>query len=206
VDIAIAGQRVDTGEAFRHHVSDALNAIRIKYFERALRASVTLTPGPRGSGFVAEVSMHVMADVLLKASGQAAVAQLAFDQAAERLEKQLRRYVRRLRHRQHAPGDRSNGMASAAAPAGPAPAIEAAYTLFEAPEDHDDDQAHAGEAPPVIAEWAVDVPTASVAQAVEMLDLRNTTALLFRNAASGGFNMVYRRGDGSIGWVEPRRT
>lgn len=199
MDIAIAGQRVDTGEAFRHHVTAVLNAIRAKYFERALKASVTLTPGPRGSGFVAEVSMHVMADVLLKAAGQAPVAQQAFDQAAERLEKQLRRYVRRLRHRQHAPGER-NGAAA------PAPAIEAAYTLLEAPEVGDDDDiGPAGESPPVIAEWEVDVPTASVAQAVEMLDLRNTNALLFRNAASGGFNMVYRRGDGAIGWVEPRR-
>jgi ribosomal subunit interface protein len=205
VDIAIAGQRVDTGEAFRRHVSDALDAVRTKYFERALRASVTLTPGPRGSGFVAEVSMHVMADVLLKASGQAAIAQLAFDQAADRLEKQLRRYVRRLRHRQHGAAER-NGVAVAAVAPPAAAALEAAYTLFEAPEDRDDDSAHQGEAPPVIAEWAVDVPTASVAQAVEMLDLRNTTALLFRNAASGGFNMVYRRGDGAIGWVEPRRS
>ncbi len=204
MDIAIAGQRVDTGEAFRQHVSDALDAIRAKYFERALSASVTLTPGPRGAGFVAEVSMHVMSDVLLKASGQAPVAQLAFDQAAERLEKQLRRYVRRLRHRQHGAAER-NGADLPMPGAAAAPPIEAAYRLFE-PLAEDGDDEPTGEAPPIIAEWEVDVPTASVAQAVEMLDLRNTNALLFRNAASGGFNMVYRRGDGAIGWVEPRRS
>ncbi len=203
MDIAIAGQRVETGEAFRRHVSDSLHAIREKYFERALRASVTLTPGPRGAGFVAEVSMHVMTDVLLKASGQAPVAQQAFDQAAERIEKQLRRYVRWLRHRQHGGGER-NGAAVVLPGMAAGPPLDAAYTLLEPPAEGEDEAAPGGGAPPVIAEWEVDVPTASVAQAVEMLDLRNTNALLFRNAASGGFNMVYRRGDGAIGWVEPR--
>jgi hypothetical protein len=77
----------------------------------------------------------------------------------------------------------------------------AGYTLFAETVDEDE----AGDAPLVIAETRVDVPDASVSDAVMMLDLRNTQALLFRNAGTGSYNMVYRRGDGTIGWVEPQR-
>ena len=69
-----------------------------------------------------------------------------------------------------------------------------------------DDESEAPDAPPVIAETTADIPEASVADAVMMLDLRNTAALLFRNSGTGAYNMVYRRGDGTIGWVEPQRA
>ncbi|MBV8973043.1 MAG: sigma 54 modulation/S30EA ribosomal C-terminal domain-containing protein, partial [Sphingomonadaceae bacterium] len=75
----------------------------------------------------------------------------------------------------------------------------AGYTIFAAPSDEEP-----ADHPPVIAETRVDVPDASVSDAVMMLDLRNTTALLFRNTGTGVHNMVYRREDGSIGWVEPQ--
>jgi Sigma 54 modulation/S30EA ribosomal protein C terminus len=77
----------------------------------------------------------------------------------------------------------------------------ARYTVFEA----GDDEAEVADHPPVVAETRVDVPDATVSDAVMMLDLRNTNALLFKNTASGTYNMVYRRGDGTIGWVEPQR-
>jgi len=78
---------------------------------------------------------------------------------------------------------------------------DAAYTIFAAEEPEEEVKS---DAPPVIAETSVDIPTGSVADAVMMLDLRNTNALFFKNAGTGRHNMVYRRPDGSIGWVEPR--
>ena len=77
----------------------------------------------------------------------------------------------------------------------------AAYVVFEAGAEDED----AGDAPAIIAETRVDIPTSSVSDAVMQLDLRNTNALLFRNSGTGTFNMVYRRDDGTIGWVEPQR-
>ena len=84
------------------------------------------------------------------------------------------------------------------------PVIEAnaGYTVFNAVEDAEE----VGDAPLIIAETRVDVPDATVSDAVMMLDLRNTNALLFKNSGSGVLNMVYRRGDGTIGWVEPQRA
>ena len=80
-------------------------------------------------------------------------------------------------------------------------AIDAAYTVFAAPAEEEEP----AENPPIVAETRVDVPGCTVSDAVMLLDLRDTNALLFRNSATGSLNMVYRRGDGTIGWVEPQR-
>ena len=112
---------------------------------------------------------------------------MAFNGAADRIEKQLRRYVKRLRDHK---GDASQ------------PYVEnAGYTVFTAPKS-DEDEAPAFAA--IVAETRVDIPQASVSDAVMLMDLRNTNALMFKNSASGEFNMIYRREDGNIGWVEPR--
>jgi hypothetical protein len=133
-----------------------------------------------------------MQGVILKGSGQAADAHPAFDQAAERVEKQLRRYMRRLKTR--------HGGAAQAVVLDDVQA-DAGYTVFDPGEEDQE----ASEHPPVIAETRVDIPDASVSDAVMLLDLRNTNALLFRNIGTDSLNMVYRRGDGTIGWVEPKR-
>ncbi|RZM05488.1 MAG: HPF/RaiA family ribosome-associated protein, partial [Sphingomonas sp.] len=123
-------------------------------------------------------------------------AHAAFDTASTKIEKQLRRYMRRLK-------DRSASANSAASTAAAELASgDAGYTLFQentAEEEVED-------FPLIVAETRVDIPDATVSDAVMMLDLRNTTALLFRNSGSGTYNMVYRRGDGTIGWVEPQRV
>ena len=191
MDIRVSGHQVDAGAAFREHVRARLTGIADKYFSRAIAAHVTLSPGPHGD-FVADIVMHVMADLILKGSGRASEAHPAFDGAADRIDKQLRRYMRRLKDR-HGPG---NGRAVETA----TDLDNAAYTIFAAPDEEPADH------PPIIAEMRVDVPDASVSDAVMMLDLRNTTALLFRNSKSGVHNMVYRREDGSIGWVKPQGT
>jgi ribosomal subunit interface protein len=198
MEIRVSGHRVDTGEALRGHVEQRLGAIADKYFSRAISAQVTFGKGPHDHSFTCDIVAYVPQGVVLKGSAQAQSAHPAFDQAADRIETQLRRYKRRLK-------DRSAATAHAEALQ---LAVDASYTVFAASAETEAeagaDEAEAGEAhPPVVAETKVDIPTASVSDAVMQLDLRNTNALMFRNSATGAFNMVYRRGDGTIGWVEP---
>lgn len=195
MDIRISGHQVDTGAAFGEHVRERLGAMVAKYFPRALSAHVTLGPAPYGH-FSCDIVMHVMADLILKGSARAAEANTSFDAAAERIDKQLRRYMRRLKDR-HSPAAARGAPEAAELP----PLDNAEYKIFAVPGE---DVEPEGDAPLIIAETRVDIPTASVSDAVMMLDLRNTTALMFVNSATGTHNMVYRRDDGTIGWVEPR--
>jgi ribosomal subunit interface protein len=189
MDIRISGHQLDTGAALQSHASDRLGTIVDKYFDRALSSHVTFGKAPAGA-FTCDIVTHVMQGLILKAQGTAHDVHFAFDDAVAKIEKQLRRYKRRLtdRHEQ-ASYARSEE--------------EAAYTIF-AVEDVEEVEEVLAEAPVVIAETRVDIPTASVADAVMLMDLRNTGALFFKNAGTGRHNMVYRRADGSIGWVEPR--
>ncbi len=191
MDIRVSGHQLDTGAALQTHVTDRMNAIADKYFARAISAHVTFGRGPHES-MTCDIVAHVMQGVVLKGHHHARDAHIAFEGAGDKVEKQLRRYVRRLKDR--------NG--SNVPPAPEDLDLSAGYTVFDAG-DADDE---AGEAPLIVAETRVDVPTASVSDAVMMLDLRNTAALLFVNAGTSQHNMVYRRADGTIGWVEPQRS
>ncbi len=191
MDIRVSGHQIDTGEALREQVDQRLHAIAEKYFSRAISAQVTFGRGPYDHSFTCDIVAHVPQGVVLKGSAGAALAPIAFEQAADRIEKQLRRYKSRLKDR-HAQGAHSAAVAEA---------LDAGYTVFLAPLEEAEPVDH----PPVIAETRVDIPSASVSDAVMLLDLRNTNALMFKNSATGVFNMVYRRGDGTIGWVEPER-
>jgi ribosomal subunit interface protein len=188
MDIRVSGHQVDTGAALQSHAEERLGTIVDKYFSRALSSQVTFSKAPQAA-FRCDIVTHVMQGLILKGSALAHDAHHALDGAAEKIDKQLRRYKRRLKDR-HEASDFARS------------AEDAAYVVFE----HVDEEAEAepAEAPLVIAETRVDVPEATVSDAVMMLDLRNTNALLFKNAGTGRHNMVYRRGDGSIGWVEPR--
>jgi len=169
LDIRVSGHQVDTGEALRTHVSERINAITDKYFSKAVAANVTFGRGPYDD-FTCDIVSPVSQGVVLKASNRANDAHVAFEGAADKIEKQLRRYVKRLRERrsQAAPDHSPEMPAEVQANAG--------YTIFA---------------------------EASVGDAAMMLDLRNTNALMFKNAKTGDFNMIYRRDDGTIGWVEP---
>lgn len=193
MDIRVSGHQVETGEALRTHVEERLQAIADKYFSRSISAHVTFGRGQHGNGFGCDIVAHVMQGVILKGHGNAMDAHPAFDLAADRIETQLRRYMKRLKDRHSAQpnGAALNGYDD-----------NAGYTVFEAVIEEEVESDN----PLIIAETRVDVPDASVSDAVMMLDLRNTNALLFKNSGTGTFNMVYRRTDGSIGWVEPART
>ena len=188
MDIRVSGHQVDTGSALQDHAETRLNGIVEKYFPRALSTTVTLNRAPQ-NGFRADIVMHVMQGLILKGHGVAGDAHVALDQASEKIDKQLRRYKRRLtdRHEQAVQIAREE---------------DAAYVVFDGGTDENEEEA--ADSPVIVAETTVDVPEVSVADAVMMLDLRNTNALLFKNAGTARHNMVYRRDDGSIGWVEPR--
>ena len=185
MDIRVSGHQMDTGEALQAHANERLSAIVDKYFSRALSSAVTFGKAPAGA-FSCDIVTHVTHGLILKGTGRAQDAHIALDQAAEKIDKQLRRYKRRLRDR-HEQADHAVRQE------------EAAYIVFA----DEPEREEPADAPVVIAETRVDVPEATVSDAVMMLDLRNTNALLFKNAGTGKHNMVYRRGDGSIGWVEP---
>lgn len=188
MDIRISGHQIDTGAALQEHAADRLGAIVDKYFDKAISSQVTFGKAPAGA-FTCDIITHVMQGLVLKAQGSAHDAHIALDDAVAKIDKQLRRYKRRLTDR-HEQADHARGEE------------EAAYTIFAVEEDEEEEVV--ADAPLVIAETRVDIPAASVADAVMMMDLRNTTALFFKNAGTGRHNMVYRRADGSIGWVEPR--
>ena len=191
MDIRVSGHQIDTGEALRGHVDGRLQAIADKFFSRAISAQVTFGRGPYDHSFTCDIVAHVPQGVILKGRAGAVDAHAAFDLAADRIEKQLRRYKRRLKDR-HTQGAHAEAAAAA---------LEAGYTVFAPPGEEAEPVDH----PPIVAETRVDIPSASVSDAVMLLDLRNTNALMFRNSGTGNFNMVYRRGDGTIGWVEPQR-
>ena len=186
MDIRVSGHQMDTGSALQEHATDRLSAVSEKYFSRALSSTVTFGKAP-GNAYACDIVLHVNHGLILKSHGQAHDVHVAFDQAAEKVEKQLRRYKRRLK-------DRHSQTTQAAMEE------DAAYTIFASDES---DTEEAPDAPPIIAETRIDVPEASVSDAVMLLDLRHTNALFFKNAGTGRHNMVYRRDDGSIGWVEP---
>jgi ribosomal subunit interface protein len=185
VDVRVAGHQVDTGTSLREHAIGRMEEITEKYFSRAIAANVTFGRGPHND-FTCDIVAPVAQGMVLKASNRGAEAQLAFNGAADRIETQLRRYVKRLREHK---GD-----------GGEQPYVEnAGYTVLAAAQDDDE----AGANPTIVAETRADIPEASVSDAVMLMDLRNTNALMFKNSASGALNMIYRREDGNIGWVEP---
>ena len=186
MDIRVAGHQVDTGEALRSHVSDRLSAMADRYFSRAVAANVTFGRGPY-EDFTCDIVAPVNQGVVLKASHSARDAEMAFNGAADRIEKQLSRYANRLK--EHKVDEAAQAYVE-----------NAGYTVFSATRADDEPKP---DNPAIVAESRVDIPDSSVSDAVMLMDLRNTPALLFKNNATGEFNMIYRRDDGNIGWVEP---
>jgi ribosomal subunit interface protein len=193
MDVRVSGHQVDVGESLRDHAEERVQSVADKYFSRAISSQVTFGKGPHDHRFDCEIVMYVPNGIVLKGGGRGAEAQPAFEEALAKIDKQLRRHHRRIKDR--------NGQAAAFEAA----FDNAGYTVFSLPAEPAEDDVAPPDNPPVIAETRVDVPDASVSDAVLMLDLRNTNALLFKNSATGVFNMVYRRDDGTIGWVEPQR-
>ena len=186
MDVRVAGHQVDTGDSLREHAERRVAEITEKHFSRAVGANVTFGRGPNND-FTCDIVAPVVNGVVLKATYSAREAEIAFNGAADRIEKQLRRYTGRLK--EHKVDENAQAVVD-----------NASYTIFS----HSPEAGEEAEAPTIVAETRVDIPESSVSDAVMLMDLRNTNALMFKNSGTGEFNMIYRREDGNIGWVEPR--
>jgi len=189
MQLSVKGKQLDVGDALRTHVDESLSRILDKYFGDAIEVTVTLSRDAHL--YRAVISAHVGRGIHLEAHGEANEPYPAFDGAADRLSKRLRRYKRRLRDHN-----------SKAAEAAPLPAQQ--YILAgEGPEESEDESSADGQ-PAVVAEMTTEIPTLTVSEAVMRMDLANLPAMMFRNSAHGGLNMIYQRSDGNIGWIDPR--
>jgi ribosomal subunit interface protein len=187
VDVRVAGHQVDTGESLREHAQQRVADITEKYFSRSVGANVTFGRGPNND-YTCDIIAPVNQGVVLKASYSAREPDIAFNGAADRIEKQLRRYAGRLKEHKVDENEQQ-------------PFVEnAGYTVFSLTAEPSDEQTAF---PTIVAETRVDIPQSSVSDAVMLMDLRNTNALMFKNSATDEYNMIYRREDGNIGWVEP---
>jgi ribosomal subunit interface protein len=184
--LRVSGKNLDIGEVLRAQVEQRVAAALAKYFDGGYTGHVTVARD--GAGFRTDCVLHLATGMTLEASGEAHDAYASFDQTAHRIERRLRRYKRRLKDR--APN--SNGRAEP---------IAIPYAVIEAPTDESvaDGEYH----PAVIAETTRPLHRLSVSEAVMELDLTGAPALVFQHAGSGRVNVVYRRGDGAIGWVDP---
>jgi ribosomal subunit interface protein len=184
MSLRISGKHMEIGDAFRSKIEGRVGEAVGKYFDGGFAGHVTVEKS--GSRFTADCMVHLDTGMVLQATGQAQDPQFAFDAAAERIEKRLRRYKRRLKS--HAPGMAGDG-------------IDIDYRVM-APVADDDEEVPEDYAPAIVAESTVALRTMSVASAVIELDTKDSPVFVFRNAGNEHVNVVYRRPDGNIGWID----
>ncbi len=176
---------MDVGDALQTRITDGLEAAIMKYFDREFSGSVTVEK--RGHEVIIDCNAHLPSGIILQSKGKASDPYAALEESLEKMEKRVRRYHRRLKdHHKRAP----------------LPSEPAASFVLQAQDDESIGE-DTGDAPLIVAESAADLKTMSVSEAVMQLELLETPAVLFRNVKHGGLNMVYRRDDGNIGWVDP---
>ena len=200
MQLTISGKNMDTGAAFQEHAQAQLEAAISKYFPRAVAATVTLEKDTLG--FAVRVHVNLTTGMDMEANGKGGDAHQALDVAAEHIEKRLRRYKRRLRN--HRPDHHEQGQIEAIMTVLNAPADNDEAAESDAPESDDLTMGDADGAPAILAEMDYPINTMSLEEAIMRFDLSGQPALMFRNQSHQGLNMIYRRNDGSIGWVDPR--
>jgi ribosomal subunit interface protein len=187
----VSGKNIDVGDALRSRINERIAEATAKYFDGGFSGHVTV--GKEGFGFRTECVIHLDSGIVLEAQAMAADAYASADQVAVRIEKRLRRYKRRLKNHQTVA---HNGEAGEPRP------IQAPSYVIAAPEHEDDDEL-TGFDPVIIAESTTALKRLSVSDAVMELDLTGVAVVVFRHAGHGRVNLVYRRGDGHIGWIDP---
>ncbi|GAB6053050.1 ribosome-associated translation inhibitor RaiA [Magnetospira thiophila] len=187
MDITVKGKNMDVGDALRVHVDDTLSAAVAKYFDRAIDGTVVFSK--EAHQFRADIHVHAGRGLVVQGLNRGGDAYAAFDGALERIDKQLRRYKRRIKDYHKDQSEEAELMAQQ-------------YVL--AAEEHAADEEPAtDEAPVIIAELPTRVDSLSVGQAVMRMDLADQCVMVFYNRAHGRLNVVYRRPDGNIGWIDP---
>jgi ribosomal subunit interface protein len=185
MQLSVKGKQIDVGDALRQHVETQLGEIVGKFFSDSLEAQVTFSR--EAHLFRADITVHAGKGLLLQSNGSASEPYPAFDEAASRIQERLRRHKNRLKkHHQDARRE--------------APVEAHAFVLNSLEKDIEEDGA---DNPVVVAEMTTPISFLTVSEAVMRLDLADAPAMMFRNSAHGGLNMVYRRADGHIGWVDP---
>ena len=182
----VSGKNLDVGDALRERINDRIAETVGKYFDGGYSGHATLAKD--GFGFRTECAIHLDSKITLHAEGIAPDAYASADQAAARIEKRLRRYHRRLKDHRAERNDE--------------PSIDAASYIIAAPEDEGETESGAF-TPVIIAESTTALKRLSVSDAVTELDMTGAPVLVFRHAAHGGINIVYRRTDGHFGWIDP---
>jgi ribosomal subunit interface protein len=181
--LRVSGKNMDVGEALRSKAEGHFDAVVKKYFDGNYSGHLTLEP--EGSGYSAQCMVHLDSGAMLQSSAYGGDAISAYELMATAIEKRLRRYNRKLKaHR------KGNGAEE-----------EASSYVLQAPDD--DDELHEDYSPPVVAETTSSLRQMSVGEAVMQLDLTQAEVVVFRHAGHGGLNVVYRRADGNIGWIDP---
>ncbi len=188
MNISIKGKRVDVGEALRGHVTEELTATVIKFFERAMESNITFSR--EGHSFRADISVHARRGIVMQGHSTADDAYAAFDRALDRVAKQLRRHKRRLR-------DHHKSQINVET-------LPAQYSIISSVDEEGEALADAKAV--IIAELPHEVATLTVGEAVTHMEMDDSPIMMFRNHAHGGFNVIYRRDDGNIGWIDPKNT
>jgi ribosomal subunit interface protein len=194
--VQVSGKHVDVGDALRERISDELQAAIGKYFERGGDAEVTVARD--GHGFRVDCSVTLTTGQKLLSHGLGGDAHTAFSHTLAKIETRIRRYKTRLKSHAAAAGAKAAETASFFVLRGQVDDVEE--------DDWDDHSAGHPPAAMVIAETEAPLKTMTVSMAVMDLDLLDSQAIVFRNAAHGGLSVVYRRTDGNIGWIDPERT
>ena len=192
MQVIVQAQQLDIGDALRSYVEEKLVSTCEHYFSHTIQGNVHFAP--EANGYRSDITLSVGNGILLKASANNHDPYIVFDQANGKLVKQLKKYKERLR-------DHHQKMVQKGDVALGAPANE--YTLQH---NEEDQHGEGGDAPVVLAELPTKVMTLSVSDAVMRMDLADLPALLFKNPGNGHINMVYRRKDGQIGWVDPQEA
>ena len=186
----ISGKQIDIGEALQTHVKAELGEVVDKYAQRPTEAVVVFWRVAHEH--VCEAVIHLSTGLTAQAKGHATEIYAAFESCREKMDKQLRRYKRRLRHHHR---DRVT----------PVEFDGGSSYILAANEDHGEEEPESLQ-PMTIAEMETKVPTISVGEAVMQLELAGQRMLVFRNSKHGGVNVVYRRDDGNVGWIDPRNS
>ena len=188
MQIQITGRHMKLGDALRGQIEAGLEGAVSKYFERTGEANVVVSQ----QGYLTEVdcNVHLPSGIILQSSGKGEDPYTALDESLTKMEKRVRRYKRRLKDHH-----RDNHKI---------PSEVAAYSVLNTGAAGEDTEV--ADAPLTVAETSAKVSTMSVSEAVMQLELQDVPALMFRNASHSGLNMVYRRSDGNIGWVDPENS